>query len=360
MALNASGALSLGGSTTGQSVNLELGKAATATITMNDTDLRSLFGVASGQISMSSGYGKSSYAYGGTKGLWAGGDTGPLTAMQTQIDGITFSTEAAINPAAGLAQARRGVAGVNNTITGYFGGGRTGPTTNATAVNQIDGITFSTEAAIDPATALSQQRYGAAPYNSATRGYFAGGLNNITPPSGTRTADILGIDFASATLIDPAANLVQARHHIAGVNNNNTGFSAGGEASPTATSAQIDGLTFATEAAIDPAAALAVARQGPGGAGSSTRGYFAGGNTLTEIDGIEFASQAAINPAAILAQGRWTAGVSSPTVALYGGGGPPAATQIDGIRFSDEAAINPAAGLAQARRYVGSVHDANN
>ena len=62
MALNSSGAISLAGSTTGQSIALELGKASTATVALNDSDVRSLLGVASGQISLSSAYGKSSVA----------------------------------------------------------------------------------------------------------------------------------------------------------------------------------------------------------------------------------------------------------------------------------------------------------
>jgi hypothetical protein len=362
MALNSSGAISLGGSTAGQSVNLELGQAAGATITMNDTNLRALFGVASGTISLSQGYGKSSYAYGGTKGLWAGGDTGPSTAMQNQIDGITFATEAAIDPAAALAQARRSVSGINNTTTGYFVGGRTTPNTPAGGVDQIDGITFATEAAINPAAALSQPRYGAASFNSAAKGYFAGGLNNLAPPAGTRTTDILGLTFSTETLFDPAASLAVARFNFAGVNDKDTGFAAGGESTPTVTTTEIDGLTFATEAAINPAAALAQARAGVGGAGSSTRGYFAGGGTVTQIDGIIFSSQAAFDPAAALAQARWVAGVNSSTLALYGSGAPSISTgaQIDGIRFSDEASVNPAAALAQARRYAGSTQDSNN
>jgi hypothetical protein len=36
MPLNASGPISLGGATTGESVNLELSKAATSTISLND------------------------------------------------------------------------------------------------------------------------------------------------------------------------------------------------------------------------------------------------------------------------------------------------------------------------------------
>ena len=61
MTLNASGPISLGGSTAGQSINLELGKSATAQVSLNDTDVRSLAGVASGAIIVPTNfYGKSS------------------------------------------------------------------------------------------------------------------------------------------------------------------------------------------------------------------------------------------------------------------------------------------------------------
>jgi len=53
MALPASGAISL------NAVNVEIGNSATATISMNDADVRTLFDDASGTISMSQGHGKS-------------------------------------------------------------------------------------------------------------------------------------------------------------------------------------------------------------------------------------------------------------------------------------------------------------
>lgn len=63
MTLNSSGPISLGGSTTGQSINLELGFSATALASINSTSFRTLAGVASGQISLSNFYGKSNATY---------------------------------------------------------------------------------------------------------------------------------------------------------------------------------------------------------------------------------------------------------------------------------------------------------
>lgn len=52
MALNGSGPISLGGATTGQSINLELGQSATTQVSLNDANVRSLAGVPSGAISV--------------------------------------------------------------------------------------------------------------------------------------------------------------------------------------------------------------------------------------------------------------------------------------------------------------------
>lgn len=59
MALNSSGIIALGSGSLGQSVNLELGKAFNATISMNDTDVRTLAGVPTGPITFNNFYGKS-------------------------------------------------------------------------------------------------------------------------------------------------------------------------------------------------------------------------------------------------------------------------------------------------------------
>jgi hypothetical protein len=59
MTLASSGEISLGGSTAGRSVNLTLGRSATASINMNDSAVRSLAGRSTGDISFSDFYGKS-------------------------------------------------------------------------------------------------------------------------------------------------------------------------------------------------------------------------------------------------------------------------------------------------------------
>lgn len=57
MTLQSSGAISLA------NVNVELGRSSTTTITMNETVVRNLAGIASGAISMSDFYGKSAVSF---------------------------------------------------------------------------------------------------------------------------------------------------------------------------------------------------------------------------------------------------------------------------------------------------------
>jgi hypothetical protein len=63
MTLNASGPISFGGATVGQSINLELGVSATALASINSTAFRTLAGVPSGAITLSNFYGKSAGSY---------------------------------------------------------------------------------------------------------------------------------------------------------------------------------------------------------------------------------------------------------------------------------------------------------
>jgi len=63
MALASSGTISIGGSTSGRSINLELGRSASASSNLNESALRSLANRSSGSVSLSHFHGKSNVAW---------------------------------------------------------------------------------------------------------------------------------------------------------------------------------------------------------------------------------------------------------------------------------------------------------
>jgi hypothetical protein len=78
-------------------VNVELGLAATTPISLNQTNVRTLFGRPSGTISMSDGYGKSNALYDFTSATFTnGGQTGPtgpsLAQARTGLTGTGVDT----------------------------------------------------------------------------------------------------------------------------------------------------------------------------------------------------------------------------------------------------------------------------
>lgn len=101
MTLNSSGPISLGGATTGQSIAVEIQQSPTGQISLNDTNVRSLAGVPSGQIEMPTNfYGKSWKANaarvflmggGGASGAGAGGGGGGGGRMITPTDVSSLS-----------------------------------------------------------------------------------------------------------------------------------------------------------------------------------------------------------------------------------------------------------------------------
>ena len=113
MALESSGTMSIGGSTSGRSINLELGRTASQSSSLNETDLRTLAGVASGAISMSDFYGASA---GGNIDYYTGSEWSP----------------AGINAPEGAFNSSNGGSGGN--------GGNFGPFTY-TFANAVTGVT---------------------------------------------------------------------------------------------------------------------------------------------------------------------------------------------------------------------------
>ena len=111
MTLASSGSISIGGSTSGRSINLELGRSATASSNLNESSLRSLANRSSGSISLSHFHGKSnvetqtvtvgsqtisgyltitSYGYGSGYGSISDGTLGPVG--NRTIEMLSWST----------------------------------------------------------------------------------------------------------------------------------------------------------------------------------------------------------------------------------------------------------------------------
>jgi len=164
MALPSSGTITL------NQVNVELGNSGTASINMGSSDVRGLFGVASGAISMSDGYGASSGNIYGSRGMVSGGYSSTSPAGWTNnveyfnttgtISSASFGTMISTyvngQPLATTSGSRALFsAGANTTVgTGYFTVATTGNatffgnltfnrTTGAACTNIVRGVFIS-------------------------------------------------------------------------------------------------------------------------------------------------------------------------------------------------------------------------
>lgn len=121
MALNSSGPISLGGATTGQSINLELGQSATATTSLNATNVRTLAGVASGAITMPTDFWGKSNLFSFTLG--AGTDVNLRNAAITAGWPGSGAVQATINSGTTIQSSSTGSYAL--TINGAWPGGVT-------------------------------------------------------------------------------------------------------------------------------------------------------------------------------------------------------------------------------------------
>lgn len=121
MPLNASGAISLGGATAGQSVALELTLGATTQISLDDAGVRTLSGVASGAITIPTNFHGKSFITNPTVGVFYAGQpnvtTWGNTASRINACGTIIGTETAI----GTGRYRAGGAGMPTNAM-FWGG----------------------------------------------------------------------------------------------------------------------------------------------------------------------------------------------------------------------------------------------
>ena len=266
MALPASGQITL------NQVNVELGNSGTAQIGMNDADVRGLFGIASGEIEMSDGYGKSNVAWYGERGIIAGGES------KNFISYITISTTGNASDFGDLLKDLSAMGACSDGSRVVFAGGMS----FLTSTYAYNGIQYITAATTGNATSFGTlsygQYFGVAGFSDGTRGVFAGGRPR---PGYTNFTDSIGyITIASTGNSTDFGNLLSASSNDfwsdMGACSNGTRGVFGG-AGVYASSNVMQYLTIASTGNATDFGDLTVSRGSIAGFSGGDRGVFAGG-----------------------------------------------------------------------------------
>ena len=166
MALNPSGAISLAGPSAGQSIAVELGQSATAIISLNDTNVRTLAGVASGVIVMPTDFWGKSASTATQKAIFGFGripSASPPSARNQNITNLVSSTGVVASNTPGVGTAR------NNLSATTYGGDKAmfayGSTFSVPSVNIVNLVSNTGVVASDTSTS------GTAYSNRSATGY---------------------------------------------------------------------------------------------------------------------------------------------------------------------------------------------
>lgn len=155
MTLNASGPISLAGTTAGQSIEIELGGSGTAQISLNCTSVRTLAGVPSGAITMPTNfYGKANqfnYTVSSNQtnfcmraGAVSAGWNGTAKLNVTINSGVIISSNGTGTPAMRIQGSYPGTVTVKNngTIVGMGGGGGSAESCSAPTAGSAGGTSL--------------------------------------------------------------------------------------------------------------------------------------------------------------------------------------------------------------------------
>jgi hypothetical protein len=193
MALNPSGAISLGGPVTGESIAVELGLSPTASISLNGTDVRTLAQVPSGVIVMPTDfYGKSSIT-GTQRAIFGFGfRTSPTPAINVAVTNLVSNTGVVSTDTPGVGTARQSLAAAGyGGDKAIFGFGAAPGNTNITNLVSNTGVV----AADSPGVGTARQQLAAAGYggDKAIFGFGNTNITNLVSNTGVVAADSPGV-----------------------------------------------------------------------------------------------------------------------------------------------------------------------
>ena len=243
------------------------------------------------------------------RGYRCGGTTS--SGNVTTIDGFNFSTEASVSVTA-LSFKRAEAAGLNAGSKGYIAGGRDTTTAEAQpAIANIISLTYSTEASTNITAMLQTSRnsLNGGGLSSGFRGYCLGGFN----AAGNNPFDeIDGLLYSNETAINPSAALPTARGLLAGHNSTRKGYAVAGLLTDGgARTSEVTGFNFSGESASNISAAYLDSVTGADGVSSRSKGFVAGGmnspsgnNWISLVQGLLYSSETASTAGFTLAASR--------------------------------------------------------
>jgi hypothetical protein len=241
-------------------VSVELGRASNATTSLGEAAVRSLAGIPSGAISLSSLWGKSSIPARGYA-LGSESDYGRIRYLDLVNETVTAL-------ASGSGIGGYGI-GLHSTTEGFHAYNGI-PNSNPLAF-QTSALNFSTGTYTTPYTSASNYFYylyrGKGINSPLGKGYGAGG--GLTSLSSV----IFGLTYSTRTTVTQSAT-ISARNLPTQVSSSTKGFIMGGAGQYAVRFADILALVFSTETVSTLGATLSVAGyNNSGGTNSSTAGY---------------------------------------------------------------------------------------
>jgi hypothetical protein len=203
-----------------------------------------------------------------TQGYYGGGiDTSGGVFLNP--DRLIFSTQTRSAIGASTANARGSNTAVNGQNAGYWLGGRTSGSTNATTTSVK--LTKTTDAISTLANGLDVARTSQGATASLTKGYVAGGYTG----SGTKLNTMEAVDFSTDVVAAISQTLSTTNKEACGIENLIHSYFAGGETASFISTT--DKFIFAGETRSTLATGLSVARAASSGISSDTAGYVVGG-----------------------------------------------------------------------------------
>jgi len=243
MTMVSTGPISIGGSATSgglnQSINIELGRAATATTSLNEAAVRTLAGVPSGAISLSNFYGKSnafifSFAGGTNVNLRTAAVNAGWNQNSLVIATNTGTVQSASTGTAALIVSGsfpNGVQLVNNgLIVGRGGDGGMGVRWGTSTINATPGLGGGT--ALSVSVALQVTNNGTVAGGGGGGGGGEGRANRGNGPCGSSGGG--GIGFGTGGAAATRVGSTQAVNGNAGGNGTATAVGQGGAGVVTA------------------------------------------------------------------------------------------------------------------------------